>query len=501
MSSLLLTNLYWVLPEVLLSLLVTFLLGYGVILSKFGKAIFQYKKTTWLSIISLFFVASLLIEQLITISSSGLSEPILIGGGFLVANEFIIGIKLLSVLSTLLILILSLRATIDDKIVDYEFSHLIILSLLGMLLLVSSRDFLMFYLAIELLSLSFYVLAGTKKHSQHSTEAALKYFLLGALASGLLLFGIAVIYAYTGTTNFSGVSQFIWYTEGGSIGALFIIIALLFKIAAAPFHSWAPDVYEGSPTIVTAFFAIVPKLATISVLIILLNGPFIGIFSDLQPILIFSAVCSLLVGSIAAINQAKMKRLLAYSSISHVGFLLCGILTNSILSLQATFIYLIIYIVMSINTWTLVLTIFKHGNYITQLSGLSRTNPVLGMTFVLVLFSIAGVPPLAGFFSKYLILLELVNNSYYVLAFIAVMCSSIAGFYYLRVIRWMFFKHNTTFHLKDIGDVLYPSNTNLGVSFTQSIFLGATLWLVLTLLLFPNLLLTFSSKLLVTAFI
>jgi len=150
-----------------------------------------------------------LIEQLITISSSGLSEPILIGGGFLVANEFIIGIKLLSVLSTLLILILSLRATIDDKIVDCEFSHLIILSLLGMLLLVSSRDFLMFYLAIELLSLSFYVLAGTKKQSQHSTEAALKYFLLGALASGLLLFGIAVIYAYTGTTNFSGVSQFI----------------------------------------------------------------------------------------------------------------------------------------------------------------------------------------------------------------------------------------------------------------------------------------------------
>lgn len=501
MSSLLLTNLYWVLPEVLLSLLVTFLLGYGVVLSKFDKAVTQYVKTSWLSVISLFFIFTLLVQQLICISSSGFTDQILVGGGFLVCNEFIIGIKVLSVLSTLLILILSIRSTIEDSIVDYEFSHLVILSLIGMLLLVSSRDFLMFYLAIELLSLSFYTLAGVKRHSQHSTEAALKYFLLGALASGLLLFGIGIIYAYTGTTNFAAISQFVWYAEGSSVGALFIIIALMFKIAAAPFHSWAPDVYEGSPTIVTAFFAIVPKLATIGVLVILLNGPFIAIFSDLQPVLIFCAVSSLLVGSIAAINQAKLKRLLAYSSISHVGFLLLGVLTNSLLSLQATFIYLMIYIVMSINTWTLVLTVFKHGNYITQLSGLSRANPVLAMTFVLVLFSTAGIPPLAGFFSKYLILLELVNNSYYILAFIAVICSSIAGFYYLRVIKWMFFKHNTTFHLKDIGDVLYPINTKVTVSLTQSILLGATLWLVLTLLLFPNLLLIFSSKILVGAFI
>jgi NADH-quinone oxidoreductase subunit N len=500
MNSLLLTNIYWVLPEVLLAVLLTFLLGYGVVLSKFDKARGQYIKTTWLSIIVLFFISTILLEQLICIGSSASSE-ILVSGGFLCCNEFIIGVKFLSVLTTLLILILSLRSTIEDNIVDYEFSHVVILSLLGMLLLVSSGDFLMFYLAVELLSLSFYVLAGVKKHSQHSTEAALKYFLLGALASGLLLFGIGLIYAYTGTTNFSGVSQFIWYTEGSSIGGLFIIIALLFKIAAAPFHSWAPDVYEGSPTIVIAFFAIVPKLATVSVLIILLNGPFVGIFSDLQPVLIFSAVSSLLVGSIAAINQAKLKRLLAYSSISHVGFLLLGILTNSILSLQATFIYLMIYIIMSINTWTFVLSVFKHGNYITQLSGLSRTNPVLAMTFVLVLFSIAGIPPLAGFLSKYLILLELVNNSFYVLALIAVLCSAIAGFYYLRIIRWMFFKHNTTFHLKDIGDVLYPINTRIGISLTQSLFLGATLWLVLTLLLFPNILLTFSSKILVSAFI
>ena len=362
----------------------------------------------------------------------------------------------------------------------------------------------MLYLAIELLSLSFYVLASIKRHSQHSTEAGLKYFLLGALSSGLLLFGMALVYAFTGATSFVAISEFLWYSSDSTeilIGCTFIIIALLFKLAAAPFHMWAPDVYEGSPTIVTAFFAIVPKIGTLGVLILLLTGPFLSLFNELQPIILFSACLSLIVGSVGALNQAKMKRLLAYSAISHIGFLLVGLLPNSLLGIHACFVYICLYIVMSFNTFAFVLANFRHGNFITQLSGLSRQNPILAFTFAFTLLSIAGVPPLAGFYSKYLVLLQAVNNEFFGVALIGIICSCIAGFYYLRIIRWMFFKHDLTFHLKDIGDALYPSNTNVSVTLVQSLILGSTLFIILTFLMYPTPFLTFSQTIIFSSLV
>lgn len=477
-----LENINWILPEVFIAITATVLLGYGTILSKLGSQVSQLTKINWLTIITLLFSAVLLVEQLGFVSSN----QVIVGGGFLVANEFIIGIKLILVLSSALVLTLGLKSQVEDKMLDYEFSQLILLSTLGMMLLVGSGDLIMLYLAIELLSLSFYVLASIKRHSQHSTEAGLKYFLLGALSSGLLLFGMALVYAFTGATSFVAISEFLWYSSDSTeilIGCTFIIIALLFKLAAAPFHMWAPDVYEGSPTIVTAFFAIVPKIGTLGVLILLLTGPFLSLFNELQPIILFSACLSLIVGSVGALNQAKMKRLLAYSAISHIGFLLVGLLPNSLLGIHACFVYICLYIVMSFNTFAFVLANFRHGNFITQLSGLSRQNPILAFTFAFTLLSIAGVPPLAGFYSKYLVLLQAVNNEFFGVALIGIICSCIAGFYYLRIIRWMFFKHDLTFHLKDIGDALYPSNTNVSVTLVQSLILGSTLFIILTFLI------------------
>jgi len=423
-----LENINWILPEVFIAITATVLLGYGTILSKLGSQVSQLTKINWLTIITLLFSAVLLVEQLGFVSSN----QVIVGGGFLVANEFIIGIKLILVLSSALVLTLGLKSQVEDKMLDYEFSQLILLSTLGMMLLVGSGDLIMLYLAIELLSLSFYVLASIKRHSQHSTEAGLKYFLLGALSSGLLLFGMALVYAFTGATSFVAISEFLWYSSDSTeilIGCTFIIIALLFKLAAAPFHMWAPDVYEGSPTIVTAFFAIVPKIGTLGVLILLLTGPFLSLFNELQPIILFSACLSLIVGSVGALNQAKMKRLLAYSAISHIGFLLVGLLPNSLLGIHACFVYICLYIVMSFNTFAFVLANFRHGNFITQLSGLSRQNPILAFTFAFTLLSIAGVPPLAGFYSKYLVLLQAVNNEFFGVALIGIICSCIAGFY------------------------------------------------------------------------
>lgn len=490
-------NLYWILPEIFISCVGTLLLGYGVVLIKFGKKVQQLQKLHILTILTLVLTAGLLLEQLGHVGNSNIT----VLNGFFLSNEYVTTIKFILVSSSAVILTLSLESTIMDKILDYEFSQLILLSTLGMMLLISSNDLIMLYLAVELLSLAFYVLAGIKRDSQHSTEAALKYFLLGALSSGLLLFGMGLVYAFTGETEFSALSQIIWYgcDTQVTVGATFLMIALLFKVAAAPFHQWIVDTYEGAPTIVTAYFAIVPKIATLGVIITLVNGPFLGIFEDLQPMIGFCAVGSLLVGSIGALNQAKLKRLLAYSAITHIGFLLIGVLPNTLLSLHASFVYIFLYIIMSFNTFAFVLGVFKHGNFITQLSGISRYNPVLAMSFAFTLLSIAGVPPLAGFYSKYLILLQAVNSEFYAIAFIAIMASCIAAFYYLRIIKWMFFKDTSFFHMKDIGDCIYPVNTSLTVSFVQSIVLGSTMFIILTFLFYPGPFVTFSFNILLSS--
>ena len=498
-----LNNINWATPEIFLSIVAVSLLWYGVIACKFGGKVGQTLKINNLSILALFITGLLLIGELSALVSSGVSS-VSISLDLLSCTEYILLIKIVLVFSSALIILLGNESTYKDKMYDFEYSQLILLSTLGMMFVIGSSDLLMLYLGIELLSLSLYVLAAIKRNREHSTEAGLKYFLLGALSSGLLLFGMALIYAFTGETGFVGLSNYIWFADNEPelvMGAIFIVISLIFKLGGVPFHMWVPDVYEGAPNIVTAYFAIVPKIATLGILIILLNGPFLGIFIDIQPIILFCGILSIIVGGIGALNQGKLKRLLAYSAISHVGFLLIGVGTNTLLSLHATLIYILLYIVMSFGTFAFVLNVFKHGNFITQLSGLSRQNPILAFTFAFTLLSIAGVPPLAGFYSKYLVLLQAVNNQFFGVALIGIICSCIAGFYYLRIIRWMFFKHDLTFHLKDIGDALYPSNTNVSVSLVQSLILGSTLFIILTFLVYPTPFLTFSQSIIFSSLI
>ncbi len=475
-----LTNIYFLLPEIYLSIISVLLLGFGVVVIKFQQRYSQILKINYLTAISLIFAAFILFIQ-------NPSETIYISNGLLIINHSTILVKITLLVSSAILLIL------PNKMTDYEFSQLVLLSVLGMMILVSANDMIVIYLGIELMSLSFYVLAAINKSSQHSTEAGIKYFLLGALSSGLLLFGMALIYAYTGETNLQALNAFIWYSSSNELvlGALFIFIALLFKLAAAPFHMWLPDVYEGSPTNVTAFFAIVPKIAILVTLTNLIYFTFIGLWDSLQPLIILCAILSLIVGSIGAINQAKIKRLLSYSAISHIGFLLIGIVPLSLYSIQATMVYILLYIIMSLNTFTILLNLSKH-NYITQFSGLSRFNPVLALTFTFTLLSIAGIPPLAGFFSKYLILLNAIQNQFYLLAFVAVATSAISTFYYLRLIKWFFFNDSNFFNYKDIADLTVPNTNTVTVNFFSSLVLGATLWIIITFMLFPQVISTWT---------
>ena len=496
-----LTNIYILMPELYLTVAITLLLGYGAVYSKKEGQISQQKKITWLSILALLGAVFMQIEMLDV-------EAGILQHGLLGVDQLINIIKVVSLLSSIGILLLSLDYYNKQNLLDYEYPILILIATLGMLLLVSSKDLITFYLAIEIISLTSYVLATIKRNGQYSTEAGIKYFLLGAVSSGILLFGSSLLYALTGETTFQGLATFMWFAQnaqdstGLAVGAMFILVAVLFKLAAAPFHMWAPDVYEGSPSIITAFFAIVPKIAIFGILIQFLYGPFVGLLGELQPLVLFSAILSVIVGSIGALNQTKFKRLVAYSAIGHTGFILLGIATGSLDSLQASFLYIIIYIIMSLNLFTFALSTFNdfgESNFLSQISGLSRTNPLLAITMSLCLLSITGIPPLAGFFSKYLVLLSLVSNDFIILASFAVIASVVGAFYYLRIIKIAYFKDSSDFHFKNLSGVFKSSissdanvayialspNSN-GVSLISSIILGSTFFFILTFMFFPN---------------
>ena len=500
-----LTNIYILMPEIYLTVAITLLLGYGAVYSKKEGQISQQKKITWISILTLLGAALMMVE-IIEVEATILEQ------GLLGVDPFINIIKLVSIISSIGILLLSLDYYGKHKLLDYEYPILIMIATLGMLLLVSSKDLITFYLAIEIISLTSYILATIKRNGQYSTEAGIKYFLLGAVSSGILLFGSSLLYALTGETTFQGLASFMWFAQNASdniglaVGAMFILVAVLFKLAAAPFHMWAPDVYEGSPSIITAFFAIVPKIAIFGILIQFLYGPFVGLLGELQPLVLFSAILSVIVGSIGALNQTKFKRLVAYSAIGHTGFILLGIATGSLDSLQASLLYIVIYIIMSFNLFAFALSTFNdfgEANFLSQISGISRSNPLLAITMSLCLLSIAGIPPLAGFFSKYLVLLSLVSNDFIILASIAVIASVVGAFYYLRIIKIAYFKDSSDFHYKNLSDVFCSSVSNnqneaylaLGpnrISFISSIILGSTLFFILTFMFYPNPLISFT---------
>jgi NADH-quinone oxidoreductase subunit N len=492
-------NWYWLMPEIYLIVMVVSLLAYGVIYGASTEGRYsQLKKITWLSIITLIltsFIVMYLYSQL-----DGRIEI----AGIIGIDKFNLFVKEIVLFSGAAVLLLSLDSYTQENIKEFEYTQLVLLSILGMLILVSSQDLIILYLAIELISLSLYTLAAIKRDKELSTEAGLKYFIMGALSSGLLLIGCTILYIETGDTNFIAISNYVIYSvnPGIELGALMVIIAMLFKLAAAPFHMWVPDVYEGSPTIVTGYFAIVPKIALLTILINLLFGPFLGIWNNmLQAVILGSAILSIIIASIGGINQAMFKRLIGYSAIGHMGFMLLGIGVATFASIQATLIYAVLYILMSINSFACVLCIWRGGeNHISRLCTISRTSPILAITFVICLFSIAGIPPLAGFLSKYLVLLTAVEGKFTILAIIAVLFTCISCFYYLRLIHYIYFQDKSLYLVRALNENVEKKNRSVReISIERSLLLGSTLYVILTLLIYPQPLLMLSFDCLINS--
>jgi NADH-quinone oxidoreductase subunit N len=351
--------------------------------------------------------------------------------------------KIITLLGAFLALIISSSYLKTFKIFKIEYPILILSSVLGMMVMISSNDLMVFYMGLELQSLALYVLATFNRDQLKSSEAGLKYFVLSALSSGLLLYGCSLIYGFSGSTNFNIISNQLNSNEYVlTFGIVFILVGLAFKISAVPFHMWAPDVYQGSPTTVTLFFTMVPKIAALTVFIRFLYVPFLNLIDQWQMIIVFLSIASMLFGAIAAIGQTNIKRLIAYSSIGHIGYTLAGLATGSNEGIQSSIVYISIYIIMNLALFSCLLMLKRNNEYyeeIEDLSGLSKNHPLLSLSLLIILFSLAGIPPLAGFFAKFYIFKAVLEQSMYFLAIVGLLSTVIAAFYYLRVIKIIYF--------------------------------------------------------------
>jgi len=388
---------------------------------------------------------ALLIVTGIMIAGQGTATEELFEGAIIV-DPFARFMKLLILAGSVLTLILAFDYLRDAKILKFEFPVLILLSVVGMLLLASANNLISLYLALELQSLALYVLASFRRDSVFSAEAGLKYFVLGALASGLLLYGCSLVYGFTGTTSFAGIAEVLQGTErsvGVIFGLVFILTGVAFKLSAVPFHMWTPDVYQGAPTPVTAFFAAAPKVAAFAMLIRLVQDAFPAVSADWTQIVIVISVASMVLGAFAAIGQTNIKRLMAYSSIGHVGYALVGLATGTPEGIKGVLIYLAIYVVMTLGTFACILAMRRqdgHVEDIAELSGLSRHQPMLAFMLAMLLFSMAGIPPLAGFFAKFYVFLAAIEAGLFWLAIVGVVTSVVSAFYYLAIIAKMYFQ-------------------------------------------------------------
>ncbi|CAN7147496.1 NADH-quinone oxidoreductase subunit NuoN [Aminobacter aminovorans] len=366
-------------------------------------------------------------------------------GTAFVSDSFARFMKFLTLLGAAVTLIMSVGFAKAEKFDKFEFPVLVLLATLGMLLMISANDMLALYLGLELQSLALYVIAAINRDNVRSTEAGLKYFVLGALSSGMLLYGISLVYGYTGHTSFDAIAAALAGGErqlGLVFGLVFVLAGLCFKISAVPFHMWTPDVYEGAPTPVTAFFAAAPKMAAMALIVRVTMGAFEPIGTDWQQIIVFVSIASMALGAFAAIGQKNIKRLMAYSSIGHMGYALVGLAANSEAGVRGVVIYMLIYLVMTLGTFAFILAMRrKDGNVeqISDLAGLSSTNPMMATILTILMFSLAGIPPLAGFWGKWYVFLAAINANLYALAIIGVLASVVGAFYYLRIIKIMWF--------------------------------------------------------------
>ena len=424
-------NLNLVLPEIFISLAIMFLLILGVFKKDSSKLIHNF------SLIILLITGGIIFNETLTV------ENALLFKGSVVIDYLASFMKFITIIAALMALIVSSNYLKTFKILKIEYPILVICAVLGMMVMISSNDLIVFYIGLELQSLSLYVLSSFNRDEVKSSEAGLKYFVLSALSSGLLLYGCSLIYGFSGSTNFEIIANNLDSDQYVlTFGIVFILVGLAFKISAVPFHMWAPDVYEGSPTSVTLFFTIVPKIAALTVFIRFLYVPFINLIDQWQMILIFLSIASMVFGAVAAIGQKNIKRLIAYSSISHIGYALAGLTTGTNEGIQSSVIYITIYFVMNLGLFSCLLMLKRNDQYyetLDDLSGLSKNHPLLSLSLLVILFSLAGIPPLAGFFAKFYVFMAVIEQSMYFLAIVGLLSTVIAAFYYLRIIKIIYF--------------------------------------------------------------
>jgi len=424
-------NLDFISPEIFISLSIMFLLILGV-----------FKKNS-ASVIHYLSISFLLIAGILILNNPQNVKILLFNNSYVIDNlsSFM---KILTILGGAIILSISKKFLKLSKIFLIEFPILLLSSILGMMVMISSNDLMVFYIGLELQSLALYVLASFNRDKLKSSEAGLKYFVLSALSSGLLLYGCSLIYGFSGSTNFNIISETINSSDYGlTLGIIFILVGLSFKIAAVPFHMWAPDVYEGSPTPVTLFFSVVPKIAALTVFIRFLYVPFINMMDQWQIILVFLSIASMIFGAVAAIGQNNLKRLIAYSSIGHIGYALAGLSVGTNEGIQSSIVYISIYIVMNLGLFSCLFMMKRNNEYfekIEDLSGLSKNHPILSLSLLVILFSLAGIPPLAGFFTKFYIFKSVIEQSMYFLAIVGLLSTVVAAFYYLKIIKVIYFE-------------------------------------------------------------
>ncbi len=367
------------------------------------------------------------------------------GGAFL-SDPFAKFMKILALSGAGVAMVLAVGHGRSEPMERFEYPVLMVLATLGMMLMISANDLISLYMSLELQSLALYVVAAINRDSVKSTEAGLKYFVLGALSSGMLLYGMSLIYGFTGQTGFAEIAEALGQDApslGFIFGLVFVLAGIAFKISAVPFHMWTPDVYEGAPTPVTAFFAAAPKVAAMAMLVRIVTIAFAPAFEAWQQIVVFLAIASMVLGAFAAIGQRNVKRLMAYSSIGHMGYALVGLASGTEAGISGVILYMLIYSVMTLGTFACILAMrVKDGanvEDIEDLSGLSKTNPVMALVLTLLMFSLAGIPPLAGFFGKYFVFMAAIEAKLYALAIIGVLASVVGAYYYLRLVKVMWF--------------------------------------------------------------
>ena len=441
-------NLDLLLPEIFTSMVIMLFLMIGVFKKKSSSLI--YNLTT----------ISLVVLLAIVYNLNSVSETSLFNESYKIDNlsNFM---KIIMVASGIFVMLTSSKYLQISKINKIEYPILVLSAILGMMVMISSNDLIVFYMGLELQSLALYVLASFNRDNLLSTESGLKYFILSALSSGLLLYGCSLVYGFAETTNFNEILINSSKTEYGlSFGIVFILVGLAFKISAVPFHMWAPDVFQGSPTSVTIFFAILPKIAALTVFIRFLYVPFANMSDQWQMIIIFLSIASMIFGAVAAIGQTNLKRLVAYSSIGHMGYALAGLSVGTNTGIQSSITYMTIYLVMNLAFFSCLFMLRRNEIYyekIEDLSGLSKNHPILAFSLLVILFSLAGIPPLAGFFAKFYIFMAVVEQSMYFLAVVGLLSTVVAAFYYLRIIKIIYF---------DPEKEMYEKNHHIGLKLT-----------------------------------